>query len=328
MTLILGRKDIEGLLSMEMAMEAVEQAFVEHGNGRTQIPNRLLMVLEKHNGALAVMPAYMEGLNAAGLKLISHHEDNQKKHNLPESMGLIVYYDPQTGMPLAIMDCAHITRMRTGAATGVSAEYLSRKDARVLGIIGAGAQAAPQIVAIQQVRNIKEVKVYDIDPKAGARLFQEIEPLGLKAKIVENPRETCRDIDILVTCTTSKDPIVKEEWLRPGLHIAAIGADMPWQHELAPGVYARADKWVTDILSQALVSGEITQAIAVGAISEQSLYATLDEIVIGKKKGREKDTEITIYKSTGMAIQDIATARKVYELAIKKGIGKEMEITP
>jgi alanine dehydrogenase len=103
---------------------------------------------------------------------------------------------------------------------------------------------------------------------------------------------------------------------------------MPWQHELAPGVYARADKWVTDILSQALVSGEITEAMTAGAISEQSLYATLDEIVIGKKKGREKDTEITIYKSTGMAIQDITTARKVYELAIKKGIGEEMEITP
>jgi alanine dehydrogenase len=103
---------------------------------------------------------------------------------------------------------------------------------------------------------------------------------------------------------------------------------MPWQHELFPGVYAKANKWVTDILSQALVSGEITDAIAAGAISAQSLYATLDEIVIGKKKGREKDTEITIYKSTGMAIQDVATAKKVYEKAKEKGIGLEMEITP
>jgi alanine dehydrogenase len=133
---------------------------------------------------------------------------------------------------------------------------------------------------------------------------------------------------MLVTCTTSKEPIVKEEWLRPGLHIAAIGADMPWQHELFPGVYAKADKWVTDIMSQALVSGEIKSAIRSGAISEKSLYATLDEIVIGKKKGRENDEEITIYKSTGMAIQDVATARMVYEKAKEKGLGLEMQITP
>jgi alanine dehydrogenase len=328
MTLILSRKDIEELLSMETVLEAVEQAFMEHGHGRTQIPNRLLMVLEKHHGALAVMPAYMQGLNAAGFKLISHHENNQKKHNLPESMGLIVYHDPQTGMPLAIMDCAYITRMRTGAATGVSAKYLAREDAEVLGIIGAGAQAGPQITAIQQVRNIKQVKIYDIDPKAGSRLQQEIGPLKLKTKLVNNPQEACRDVDILVTCTTSKNPIVKAEWLRPGLHITALGADMPWQHELYPEVYARADKWVTDIMSQALVSGEIIDALAARAISEKSLYATLDEIVVGKKKGRENETEITIYKSTGMAIQDVATARKVYEKAKEKGVGLEVEITP
>jgi alanine dehydrogenase len=327
MTLVLSHQEVEGLLTMETALAAVEQAFVEHGQGRTQIPNRLLMVMEKYQGALAAMPAYMPGLNAAGFKLISHHEQNQK-HHLPESMGLIVYHDPQTGMPLAIMDCAHITRMRTGAATGVSAKYLARKNAEVVGLIGAGAQAGPQIAAIQQVRKIREVKIYDLDPKAGLRLQKEIAPLKMKSQVVDNAQEACRDVDILVACTTSKNPIIKAEWLRPGLHIAALGADMPWQHELYPDVYAKAHKWVTDILSQALVSGEVIAAMKAGAISEQSLYATLDEIVVGKKKGRENADEITIYKSTGMAIQDVATAKKVHALAKEKGIGLELEITP
>jgi alanine dehydrogenase len=285
------------------------------------------LTFEKYQGIIGVMPAYMECLQAAGVKLISHHEDNAKI-GLPESMGLIVYSDPKTGMPLAIMDCTCITRMRTGAATAVSVKYLARADAQMVGIVGTGALAGAQIAAISQVRNLSKVKAYDINPTVAAGFPAQLAELGVEIEVVPSPQEACTGVDILVTCTSSRTPFVKKEWLEEGMHIVAMGADMPHRRELAPGVYARADKWVIDLLNQALVTGEIADAIADGAISKDSLPVTLGEIVAGKKPGREDDAEIIIFKSTGMAIQDVATAKRVYELARQKGVGLEVSITP
>jgi alanine dehydrogenase len=328
MTLILGRQDVEDLLTMEMTLEAVEAAFLEHGQGTTLVPDRVGLYLEEYHGVIGVMPGYMQGLQAAGVKVIFHHEDNPKKHHLPASGGLVVYQDPITGMPLAIMDCAYITKMRTGAATGVSVKYLARGDARVLGIVGAGAQASSQVAAVAQVRDLTRVKAFDLDPSATARLLGEIADLELEAEAVDSPQEACSDVDILVTCTPARAAYIQGEWIQEGMHISSVGADMPHKRELQPGVYARADKWVTDLINQALITGEIADAIQEGAINEETLHATLGEIVAGQKPGREKDSEITIFKSTGMAIQDVATAKKVYDLAREKGVGVELSITP
>jgi alanine dehydrogenase len=328
MTLILGRQDVEDLLTMELALEAVETAFLEHGQGTTLVPERVGLYLDEYHGVIGVMPGYMRGLQAAGVKVIFHHEDNPKKHNLPASGGLVLYQDPTTGMPLAIMDCAYITKMRTGAATGVSVKYLARADARVLGIVGAGAQGSSQVAAVAEVRDLTRVKAFDLDPSATARLLKEIAELGLEAEAVGSPEEACSGADILVTCTPARSAYIQGEWIQEGMHISSVGADMPFKRELQPGVYARADKWVTDLVNQALITGEISDAIKEGAIGEETLHATLSEIVAGQKPGREKDSEITIFKSTGMAIQDVATAKKVYDLARDKGVGVELSITP
>jgi alanine dehydrogenase len=328
MTLILGRQDVEQLLTMEMTLEAVEMAFQEHGRGTTLVPDRIGMFLDEYHGVIGVMPGYMEHMKAAGVKLICHHEDNPKKHNLPASAGLVVCHDPATGMPLAIMDCAYITKMRTGAATGVSVKHLARADARVVGIVGAGAQASAQIAAISQVRDLRKVKAFDTDPSATSSFLDEIGDQGLETEAVGSPQEACAGIDILVTCTPARTPFVLGEWIQPGMHIASVGADMPHKSELHPDVYRRADKWVTDLINQALITGEIAKAIEQGAISEETLHATLGEIVAGRKAGREDDAEITIFKSTGMAIQDVATAMRVYQLAREQGTGVELSITP
>jgi alanine dehydrogenase len=328
MTLILGRADVEQLLTMEMTLEAVEAAFLEHGRGTTLVPERLGLFLEEYHGVIGVMPGYMEGLRAAGVKIICHHEDNPKKHDLPASAGLVVYHDPTTGMPLAIMDCAYITRMRTGAATGVSVKYLARADARVLGIVGAGAQASSQVAAAAQVRDLTTVKAFDLDPAATARLLGEIADLGLEAQAADSPREACDGVDILITCTPARSPFIQGEWIQEGMHVSSVGADMPHKRELHASVYDRADKWVTDLVDQALITGEIADAIDAGVISEGTLYATLGEIVAGQRPGRQDEAEITIFKSTGMAIQDVAAARTVYELAREQGVGVEMSITP
>ena len=328
MTLILGRSDVEQLLDMELTLEAVEEAFLEHGQGTTLVPERIALFLEEYHGVIGVMPGYMQRLNAAGVKLICHHEDNPKKHNLPASAGLVVCHDPSTGMPVAIMDCAYITRMRTGAATGVSVKYLARADAQVLGIVGAGAQAKSQVEAVSRVRDLRKVKAFDLDPAATARLLEEISVLGVETEAVDSPRDACDGVDILVTCTPARRPFIEGQWIRKGMHISSVGADMPHKHELHPGVYRGADKWVTDLVAQALSTGEIASAVQEGAIGEGTLHATLGEIVAGKKPGRENDGEITIFKSTGMAIQDVATAKKVYELARQRGVGVELSITP
>jgi alanine dehydrogenase len=328
MTLILGRKDVEQLLTMEMTLEAVEAAFLEHGQGTTLVPDRIGMYLDRYHAVIGVMPGYMEGIRAAGVKVICHHEENPKKHHLPASMGLVVYHDPTTGMPLAIMDCAFLTMMRTGAATGVSVKYLARADARVLGIVGAGAQASSQVAAVSHVRDLEKVKAFDVDPEATARLLKEIADLGLETEAVGGPEEACAGVDILVTCTPARQPFIQGRWIRKGMHVASVGADMPHKRELRPDVYRRAGKWVTDLVNQALITGEIADAIEQGAIGEGSLHATLGEIVAGHKPGRERDEEITIFKSTGMSIQDVATAKRVYELASEEGLGVEVSITP
>jgi alanine dehydrogenase len=327
MTLILRRQDVEELLNMEMAMEAVEQAFEDHGNRRTQMPDRPILDFAQYHGMLGVMPGYLERLGAAGVKVISHHENNHEI-GLPESMGLIIYNDPATGMPLAIMDCAYITRMRTGAATGVSLKYLAKANARVMGIIGTGALANAQIEAVNHVCHLKRVKAYDINPDASANLKLQAADLGPEIQVVDSPLEACTDVDILVACTTARAPVVRADWVKAGMHIVSVGADMPHRRELSPGVYARADKWITDIPNQALVTGEVTDAIAQGVITEDFVHATLGEIVAGKRSGREDEAEVTIFKSTGMAIQDMATAKKVYELAKESDIGLEVAITP
>jgi alanine dehydrogenase len=327
-TLILGRNDVEQLLTMETAMEAVEEAFLEDGRGTTQMPERIALWFEDLDGVIGVMPGYLKGLQAAGVKIICHHEQNRAMYNLPASAGLVVYHNPLTGMPLAIMDCGYITAMRTGAATGVSIKYLARTGAQVMGIIGAGAIALPQVEAIAEVRGLTNVKVYDLDSEAAARLVTAVKNMGLQAETEKSAREACRNVDILVTCTPSRSALVKGDWVEEGMHIAAVGADMPHKRELGSDVYARVDKWVTDVAKQSLITGEIAHALADGAISESSLYATLGEIVAGHKKGRENDSEITVFKSTGMAIEDVATAKRVYEAAREKGVGVEVSVSP
>jgi alanine dehydrogenase len=327
-TLILGRRDVEQLLTMEMAMEAVEEAFLEDGRGTTQIPERAALWFEELHGVIGVMPGYLKGVQAAGVKIICHYEQNQAKYNLPASAGLVVYHSPATGMPLAVMDCAYLTRMRTGAATGVSAKYLARADSKVVGIVGAGAVALPQIEAIEQVCDLARVKVFDQQLEAATRLVEAVRKMGLEAEAVGCPGDACRGVDILVTCTPSRSALVRGEWVEEGMHIAAVGADMPHKRELDSSVYARADKWVTDAVNQALITGEIADAAADGVVSRDNLYASLGEIVAGQKKGREADHEITVFKSTGMAIQDVGTAKKVYQLALQKGLGVEVSITP
>ncbi|MBE8538552.1 alanine dehydrogenase [Geoglobus acetivorans] len=312
-SLILSKSDVEELLTMDECLNAVEHAFHLHGTGKTQMPAKIYLTFE--NGDLRAMPAFIEG--HAGIKWVNSHPRNREK-GLPTVMAILIYNDPDTGFPLAVMDATHLTNMRTGAAGGIAVKYLARKDSRTVGFVGCGMQARTQLEAIVNVAEIEKVKAYDISEGTAKDFLSFAEKFGLDGEVVEID-DACRS-DILVTTTPSRTPVVKAEWIEEGTHINAIGADAPGKQELDPEILLRA-RVVVDDYEQAFHSGEVNVPLSEGIITKDHIFGTLGEIVAGLKKGREDDSQITVFDSTGLAIQDIATASLIYDRAVKAGKG-------
>ena len=323
--LFLSRREVEGLASMREVIEAVEAAFRAKGKERTQMPPKLYVFFKKYGGDFRTMPAYLEDLDAAGAKVVNVHPDNPER-GLPTVMATILLLDPATGAPIAVMDGKWITDMRTGAGGGVAAKHLARKNSRVVSSVGAGAQARTQILALNEVLPLEEVRIYDIRYENAERLGTEIRSkLGLTTVVVKSVEEAVVGADVIATTTPVREPIVKDEWISPGVHINAIGADAPGKQELDPRILKRA-KIVVDDREQAFHSGEVNVPLSEGIIKEDDVYADIGEIVTGKKKGRVSEDEITIFDSTGLAIQDIATAWMIYKKAKEAGVGTEVEL--
>ncbi len=314
--LVLGRSEIEKLLTMREALRAVELSFKFKAEGEVVMPPKLYLDLPRYHGDFRAMPAYVNGV--AGIKWVSVFPNNPN-HNLPSVMASIVLSDPSTGRVLAFMDGTYITSMRTGAAGGVAVQYLARKDSTVVGMIGAGTQARTQLMAIAEVLSkIEEVRVYDLFREASQKFVKVMQAeLGLNLRPVETIEEAT-EADIVVTTTPSTKPVVMKKHIRPGTHINAIGADAKGKQELEPGILLQA-KVIVDDVEQASHSGEINVPLSQGLIKIDDIYGTLGEVVAGLKKGRESDKEITIFDSTGLAIQDIICAQLVYEKARDKG---------
>jgi alanine dehydrogenase len=287
------------------------------------MPPKLYVTFPK--GDFRTMPCYIPDLGFGGVKVVNVHPENPRKYNLPTVMATIILIEPETGRPLAIMDGTWITDMRTGAAGGVAAKYLARRDSKVIGMVGAGTQARTQLLALTEVFDIGEVRVYSRSLESCERFKKDVAYLGLNISIKGKVEEAVRGCDILVTTTPVTQPIVEDEWVDEGMHINAIGADAPLKEELDPRILRRA-KIVVDDIEQACHSGEINVPLSKGIISRADIYAELGEIIAGKKVGRVTDSEITIFDSTGLAIQDIATAAVVYKRAREQGLGSEVEL--
>jgi ornithine cyclodeaminase/alanine dehydrogenase len=328
MVLILTRKDVESLLAMKDTLVAVENAFRELALGSADMPVRLTIRAPKYSGLVSFMPAYIGGMDALGMKLVSAYKDNPSKYNLPTILATIMLNDPKTGALTAIMDGAWITAMRTGAVSGVATKYLAREDAKTVGIFGTGVQARTQLMAMKEVRKLGEVKAYDIIPESSRKFAKEMtEMLGITVIPAKNPMEAVVGSDIIIASTTSKVPVFNGDWLKDGAHVNGIGSHHgPGTRELDEATIKKA-KVVVDQKDACLKeAGDLLDLISNGTISPDHIYGELGELVTGKKKGRTSNTEITVFKSVGLAIQDVATAINVYELAKGKGIGKTIEI--
>ena len=290
---------------------AVESAFADHGRGLVQMPPKLYVTLPK--GDFRTMPAYLPSLAIAGVKIVNVHPDNPAR-GLPTVMALTVILDIETGQPVAIINATRLTDMRTGAAGAIAAKYLSAKKEIVLGVVGTGKQAEAQVTAISRELKIRQVRIWGRNPDHIRKFADRFMEFPCLSASLEN---AC-DCDVLVTTTPSRSPLIRSEWIHSGTHINAIGADGPGKEELDPALLRRAQVFVDDP-GQAIHSGEINVPISSGLYRADEIAGTLGEIVIGKKK-RENSDRITIFDSTGLAIQDLAIAK------IAMQHGKKMEL--
>ncbi len=321
--LSLSEDEIESLITIEDAMEAVELAFKERAYGHTQMPPKVYLNYQGHNGDLRTMPAYLENLDVSAVKIVSVHPDNGKKYGLPTVIATILLNDPKNGLPLAIMNGGLITAMRTGAAGGIAAKYLAIKNPKAVSFIGAGLQARTQFLALLSVfPNIEEVKVWDIKPEAADIFVTEMinRTSKLKAISSDTPKTTLEGANIVVTTTPSIKPVILNDWVSNGTHFNCIGADAPGKEELDPAILRRS-KIVVDDWVQASHSGEINVPVSNGVMFRENIWAELGEVVAGIKSGRTSANEITVFDSTGLAIQDATTAELVYRKALEKKIG-------
>ena len=327
--LLLNRREIEPLLSMPEVMDAVESAFREKGLGFVQMPPKIYLSYTKYNGDLRAMPSYLERLNVSAVKVVNAHPDNQAKFGLPTVMATIILINPQNGAPLAIMDGTHITAMRTGAAGGLAAKYLARRNSKVVGLVGAGTQARTQLEALLAVYGkLDLVKAWSRTKESREKFASEMKAAyeGLADVVpVDSAENAVRDVDILVTTTPSRAPVVMDKWVAEGTHITCIGADAPGKEELDPAILKRA-KIVVDDWEQASHSGEINVPLAKGMISKGDVWGDVCELAAGKKLGRTSEGEVTVFASTGLAVQDAVTARLVYNKAVEKKIGRWVEL--
>jgi alanine dehydrogenase len=308
-TIILNRRDIKDLLDMKDIINALENVFKDASNGKTSMPAKAY--LEVPLGDFRAMPAAIPG--AAGIKWVNVHPGNAVYH-LPTVMAVLVYNDPLTGYPLAIMDATDITAFRTGAAAAIASRYLARPDSQSLGIVGAGRQAYTQLQAHLELFDLKSILVYDKSKDAMDNFVEYFAGYPVKAALLEE----VAGADIICTLTPSREPYLKKEWLHEGVHINAIGADARGKEELEPGILNAAIVVVDNII-QTSEAGEINVPVSLGLFKIKDIYATLCQIVGGKKIGRRNEKEITVFDATGIAIEDIAVAKLIYEKAINSG---------
>jgi alanine dehydrogenase len=321
-TLVLTRRDVLALLTLPECIDAVERAFRLHAEGRTLRP-----------GVVGV-PAGGGGFHIKAAGLIGDPSYFAAKTNanfpanpclgLPTIQGTVLLADASTGAPLAVMDSGSITALRTGAATGVAAKYLARPDTSAATVVGCGVQGEMQLAALAAVLPLEQAWVIDADAERAAGLAKRAtDALGIRVEPAADLAAALRRSDVCVTCTPARRPIVRQADVRAGTFIAAVGADSQGKQELEPALVAAATL-VVDLLEQCAEIGELQHALAAGLLTRERVHAELGDVIVGRRPGRTRPDEITIFDSSGTALQDVAAAVVVYEKARAAGRGLEV----
>ncbi len=324
---ILSERELRGCVDLDLeSVACVEEAFAALATKAVVMPPILHLEIADHNGEVDVKTAYVPGLDSFAMKMSPGFFDNPKL-GLPSLNGLMVVFSARTGLVEALLlDNGYLTDVRTAAAGAVAAKWLARPDASRVGIVGAGVQARLQLQALALVREVKEARVWARDPERAAACASEMEaaldvPVAPEASLESLARES----EILVTTTSSKEPLVEAGWLPPGAHVTAMGSDAGYKNELAPAVLDEADRYVPDRLSQCRLLGELHHAIEAGRADAEAAYPELGEIIAGKAEGRADADQITVCDLTGTGVQDTAIASLARARAETLGAGTSIE---
>lgn len=322
-SLILTQKDLRELVTMQEVVEIVEEVFRKHGEGKVVMPPKLTLDLGEtgdwpnYRAGINAMPAYIGGLDVAGIKWAGIFQQNVAK-GLPSVVAIVILNDPHTGLVLSVMEGALITALRTGAATAVGAKYLARAGASTAAIVGAGVQGRYQLRALASVLPLREIRLYDIREEAMALYAQEMgQELDLDIKVESKLEDAVRGADIVVTCTTAHSPFLQAEWLAPGSLVSALGSF----EEIHDNVVLQADKIVVDNLPQSLHRGALSRKFERRVLKPEVIYGELGDIVAGMKVGRVSDEERILLVPIGMGSEDIAVAFLLYQRARENNVG-------
>ncbi|EMA06106.1 alanine dehydrogenase [Haloferax denitrificans] len=323
-TLLLNKDDVHENVQMPELISAIEDAFAAYESGDAQMPPKSYIDLPQYNGDFRSMPAYLDAgdWDAAGIKWVNVHPDNGDKYDLPTVMGTMIYSDPENAFPLALLDGTELTMLRTGAAAAVATDHLAVEDASSMGIIGAGVQSYTQLRAISEVRDIEEVVISDLDEERVADFIDAFED---EFDIRPGSIEEAASCDVLSTVTPVESPIVPRDAVGDHTHINAMGADAEGKHELADEVLLDA-KLVIDDHAQTTHSGEINVPYHEGVLTDDDIYGAIGDIVLGNLDGRTDDDGISVFDSTGLAIQDVAAAHVAYEHAFENDNGYAFDL--
>ena len=324
--IVLSRRDVLDLLTLPDCIAAVEQAFRLHGEGRTLGPG--VLGVPATDGGFHIKAAGLVGPDRSyfAAKTNANFPRNPERFGLPTIQGTIVLADATNGVPLAIIESGSVTALRTGAATAVATKFLARRDARTATIVGCGVQGELQLAAIAAVLPLERAWVLDTDYKrAEGMAARASASLHLRVEAAKDLRAALRDSDVCVTCTPARGAFVMRADVTPGMFIAAVGADSQGKQELEPALVASVTL-VVDVLEQCAEIGELQHALAAGLMTRSQVQAELADVVIGRHPGRTHDDEITVFDSSGTALQDVAAAVSVYEKARATGRGSEVKL--
>jgi len=323
--LLLSEKQVQDLIDIDELIATLEQAHIQCSTGRAVMPVRLVVPLPQIHGRITSMPGFLNDDNALGMKVITYFQDNPKR-GLPAILATIMLFSVETGKMIAVMDGSYITAIRTACASAMATRALANRETPVLGILGAGVQARAHIQALSRVRKLQQIKIYSPSGISATKIRKDMESDVGFVKVAASAEDAVKHSDIVVTVTTAKEPILKSEWLNAGVHINAVGSHRPDLREVDGATLARA-KVVVDSREAIMTEcGDILLALKEKSIPEDVIHAEIGEVLAGMKSGRESAGEITLYKSVGIAIQDVATANLVYHRALDRKVGTQVEI--
>jgi ornithine cyclodeaminase len=323
---LLTEDHVKSLLSMSELISAMEAAVARFSAREVLQPVRTVVTVGPTHAYFGLMPAYVEQPTRLGAKLVTVFNDNHRR-GLPSHLATIVLLDPETGALLALMDGRYITEARTAAVSAVSARHLSRTDAATLAIIGSGVQARSHLEAYADVRTLRDVRVWSPNERSRERFVEEMSgQVPAQLHNSRSAREAVEGADLVVLVTSSPTPVIDDAWVAPGAHVVSVGACRPDQREMAPELVARSRLFVDSRAAALVESGDVVMGLAERRFDEGHIAGELGELVLNRVAGRTSPEQITVFKSLGMAVEDVVTADLVFRRAIESGAGTELTL--